>query len=83
MGMLAWIVIGVGIGWLLGNRTGGASRQALVMAVAVGLVGGIPGGLAADLVVEGQLDLEWQPSGAVGAALGALLLVFWLRPFSR
>jgi uncharacterized membrane protein YeaQ/YmgE (transglycosylase-associated protein family) len=81
--MLAWLVIGAGIGWLVGSRSNGASRPALVMAVAVGLVGAILGGLAAALLVEGQLDLEWQPSGAVGAALGAFLLLLWLRPFSR
>ena len=83
MRMLAWLVIGAGIGWLLGSESGGASRPALVMAIAVGLVGAILGGLVAALLVEGQLDLEWQPSGAMGAALGALLLLLWLRPFSQ
>jgi uncharacterized membrane protein YeaQ/YmgE (transglycosylase-associated protein family) len=81
--MLAWLVIGASIGWALGSRNGRSLRPETVLAVALGLVGAILGGLAADLVVEGQLDLEWQPSGAVGAALGTLLLLLWLRPFSR
>ena len=83
MGMVAWLVMGVGIGWLLGRRSGRPSSTERVMAVACGVVGAILGGLVAEFLIEGQLDLEWQPSGVVGAALGALGVLIWVRPFSR
>ncbi len=79
MGMVAWLVVGAGMGWLLASRQEGISRPETVMAVAVGVVGALLGGLAAGFVVEGQVDLDWQPSGLVGAALGALLVLLWLR----
>lgn len=47
------------------------------------MVDAILGGLAAGFVVEGQLDLEWHPGGLVGAALGALLVLLWLRLDTR
>jgi uncharacterized membrane protein YeaQ/YmgE (transglycosylase-associated protein family) len=53
------------------------------MAVAVGVVGALLGGLAAGVVVDGALDLEWQPSGLVGAAIGALLALLSLRLDTR
>jgi uncharacterized membrane protein YeaQ/YmgE (transglycosylase-associated protein family) len=83
MGMVAWLVIGVGIGWLLGNRNGRPSSSEMVMAVACGVVGAILGGLAAGFLIEGHLDLEWQPGGVIGAALGALSVLVWVRRFSR
>ena len=81
--MVAWLVIGVGLGWLLGRRNGRSSSTEMVMAIACGVVGAILGGLAAGFLAEGQLDLEWQPGGLVGAALGALGVLVWVRPFSR
>ena len=83
MGMVAWLVMGVSIGWLLGRRNGRSSSTEMVKAVAYGVVGAILGGLAAGFVVEGQFDLEWQPGGLVGAALGALVVLVRVRPFSR
>jgi uncharacterized membrane protein YeaQ/YmgE (transglycosylase-associated protein family) len=83
VGMVAWLVIGVGVGWLLGRRNGKSSSTEMVMAVAYGVVGAILGGLAAGFAVEGQFDLEWQPGGVVGAALGALVVLVWVRPWSR
>ena len=81
--MVAWLVIGVGVGWLLGRRNGKSSSTEMVMAVAYGVVGAILGGLAAGFAVEGQVDLEWQPGGVVSAALGALVVLVWVRPWSR
>jgi uncharacterized membrane protein YeaQ/YmgE (transglycosylase-associated protein family) len=83
VGMVAWLVIGVGVGWLLGSRHGRSTSTGMIMAIACGVIGAILGGLAAGFVVEGQFDLEWQPSGVVGAVIGALVLLRWLRPSSR
>lgn len=83
MGMVAWLGIGAGIGWLLRRRNGTSSPAETVMAVAIGVVGAIVGGLAGGAVVDGQVHLEWQPGGVVGAAVGALLLVLRVRRFSR
>ncbi len=81
--MVAWLVIGAGIGWLMRSRNGKSSPSETVMAVAIGVVGAILGGLAGGAVLDGQFDLEWQPGGMVGAAVGALLLVLRLRRSSR
>ena len=83
MGMVAWLIIGAGMGWLLASRDRRVSQPETVMAVAVGVVGALLGGLAAGFVIEGQVDLDWQPSGLVGAALGALLVQLWLRLDTR
>ena len=81
--MVAWLVIGTGVGWLVGARNARTSRSETVMAIACGVVGAILGGLVTGFVAEGQLDLDWQPSGGIGAALGALVVLLWLCPFSR
>jgi uncharacterized membrane protein YeaQ/YmgE (transglycosylase-associated protein family) len=74
MGMVAWLIIGVSVGWLLGIRRDGPQRLHTVMAMGSGVIGGIVGGLVAGFVAEGQFDLEWQPSGIVGAALGVAVI---------
>jgi uncharacterized membrane protein YeaQ/YmgE (transglycosylase-associated protein family) len=68
MGMVAWLIIGASVGWLLGFRRDAPLRLHAVMAMGSGVIGGIVGGLVAGLVAEGQFDLEWQPSGIMGAA---------------
>jgi uncharacterized membrane protein YeaQ/YmgE (transglycosylase-associated protein family) len=83
VGMVAWLVIGTGIGWLMGSRNAQTSRLDPAMAIPCGVVGAILGGLVTGFVAEGQLDLEWQPSGGIGAAVGALVVLLWLCPFSR
>jgi uncharacterized membrane protein YeaQ/YmgE (transglycosylase-associated protein family) len=83
VGMVAWLVIGTGVGWLVVTRNERTSQSETVMAVACAVVGAILGGLVAGFVTEGQLDLEWQASGAIGAGLGALVALLWLCSFSR
>jgi hypothetical protein len=74
MGMVAWLIIGASVGWLLGIRRDAPLRLQTVMAMGSGVIGGIVGGLVAGFVAEGQFDLDWQPSGIVGAALGVAVI---------
>jgi MFS family permease len=74
MAMIAWLIIGASVGWLLGIRRDAPLRLQTVMAMGGGVIGGVVGGLVAGFVAEGQFDLEWQPSGIVGAALGVAVI---------
>jgi hypothetical protein len=74
MGMVTWLIIGASVGWLLGIRRDAPLRLHTVMAIGSRVIGGIVGGLVAGFVAEGQFDLEWQPSGIVGAALGVAVI---------
>ena len=83
MGMVAWLIAGAGIGWLLANRSRSRDGSVTVIGIAGGVIGAIVGGLITELVREGQVDLEWELSGVVGAAIGATVSVLWLRSVVR
>lgn len=79
MGMLAWLVIGVSIGWLRESLRLATTPAQATFAIGVSVLGALVGGLVAGMISEGQLDLEWQTGGAVGGAVGVVFLPVWLR----
>jgi uncharacterized membrane protein YeaQ/YmgE (transglycosylase-associated protein family) len=75
MAILGWIVFGLVVGVIARFLMPGNQSMGLVMTTLLGVAGAFVGGYIGSLVSGGNLDLA-QPSGWIGAVLGALLLLF-------
>jgi uncharacterized membrane protein YeaQ/YmgE (transglycosylase-associated protein family) len=84
MGIIAWIVLGLGSGLLANMLIPGRRSQGLVLTCVIGIVGALGGGWAATRIfhihtLNGFFNLSTWITAIVGAAV--LLLIFHL--FSR
>jgi uncharacterized membrane protein YeaQ/YmgE (transglycosylase-associated protein family) len=83
--IIVWIIIGSIAGFLAGLVFRGRGYGAVGNLV-IGLLGAIIGGFLLDLLnvqLGGRLTLVFTATDLLGAFLGALLLLFLLRVFSR
>jgi uncharacterized membrane protein YeaQ/YmgE (transglycosylase-associated protein family) len=84
MGIIAWIVLGLGSGLLANMLIPGRRSQGLILTCVIGIVGALGGGWAATRIfhihsLNGFFNLSTWITAIVGAAV--LLLIFHL--FSR
>ena len=84
MGIIAWIVLGLGSGLLANMLIPGRRAQGLILTCVIGIVGALAGGWAATRIfhihsLNGFFNLSTWITAIVGAAV--LLLIFHL--FSR
>ena len=84
MGIIAWIVLGLGAGLLANMLIPGRRSQGLILTCVIGIVGALGGGWAATRIfhihsLNGFFNLSTWITAIVGAAV--LLLIFHL--FSR
>jgi uncharacterized membrane protein YeaQ/YmgE (transglycosylase-associated protein family) len=84
MGIIAWIVLGLGSGLLANMLIPGRRSEGLVLTCVIGIVGALGGGWAATRIfhihsLNGFFNLSTWITAIVGAAV--LLLIFHL--FSR
>ena len=81
MGIIAWIVLGLGAGLLANMLVGGGRSQGLILTCVIGVVGALGGGWAAMKLfhihtLHGFFNLSTWLTAIVGAAV--LLLIFHL-----
>lgn len=81
MGIIAWIVLGLGAGLLANLLIPGRRSQGLILTCVIGIVGALGGGWAATRIfhihsLKGFFNLSTWLTAIVGAAI--LLLVFHL-----
>ncbi len=81
MGIIAWIVLGLGSGLLANMLIPGRRSQGLILTCVIGVVGALAGGWAASRLfhvhtLNGFFNLSTWLTGIVGAAV--LLLIFHL-----
>lgn len=82
--IIAIIVIGVSAGWLASLIYGKANDLSWAEMMIIGLLGSVTGGLLIN-AIQGN-GLEFQITGMIGAAAGALVVLpifVWLRGMSR
>src|SRR5262245_42284891 len=75
MAVLGWIVFGLVVGVIARFLMPGSQSMGFVMTTLLGIAGAFVGGYIGSLVSGGSLDMA-QPSGWIGAVLGAILLLF-------
>jgi uncharacterized membrane protein YeaQ/YmgE (transglycosylase-associated protein family) len=75
MAILGWIIFGLVVGVIARFLMPGNQSMGLVMTTLLGVAGAFIGGYIGSLLSGGSLDMA-QPSGWIGAVLGALLLLF-------
>jgi len=71
--ILAIIVAGMFVGWIVQLLLGRSNRQVdWTMAIVAGVVGSFLGGLIASLIAGDGFDIR--PSGVIGSFVGALII---------
>jgi uncharacterized membrane protein YeaQ/YmgE (transglycosylase-associated protein family) len=75
MAILGWIIFGLVVGVIARFLMPGNQSMGLIMTTLLGVAGAFIGGYIGSLLSGGSLDMA-QPSGWIGAVLGALLLLF-------
>ena len=78
MSIIIWLIVGGVIGWLASLLAGTDARMGIFMNVIVGVVGAFLGGLIAQAVGFGPLNVL-SFAGFVFALLGALILLGIVR----
>ena len=78
MSIIVWLIVGGVIGWLASLLAGTDARMGIFMNVIVGVVGAFLGGLIAQAVGFGPLNVL-SFAGFVFALLGALILLGIVR----
>lgn len=82
MYILLWILFGGLIGWLASVLTKGNYRMGFFANVVVGLVGAVIGGVIADLLGLGGINMfTW--AGTLFSLLGAVILLTLINLFNR
>lgn len=80
--ILAVIVFGMAIGWIVQLALGRTSRQVdWTMAFVAGLGGSFVGGLLASLIAGDGLALK--PSGLIGSLVGALIITLAWQAYNK
>jgi uncharacterized membrane protein YeaQ/YmgE (transglycosylase-associated protein family) len=74
MGLCSWIVFGFFAGLLARAITPGEHRMGFIRTTLLGVVGSFVGGLLGALI-SGRDFMIVQPSGFIGAVLGAVVLL--------
>lgn len=74
MGLCGWIVLGFVAGLLARAIMPGPQRMGFIRTTVLGIAGSFVGGLLAALL-RGHDPLVIEPSGFIGATIGALLLL--------
>ncbi|MFK8023526.1 MAG: GlsB/YeaQ/YmgE family stress response membrane protein [Ilumatobacter sp.] len=80
--ILAIIVFGMGVGWLVQIALGRSSRQVdWTMALVAGLGGSLLGGLLGSLIAGDGLALK--PSGLIGSFVGAVIITLGWQAYNK
>ena len=74
MGLFGWIVFGFLVGVLARAITPGEHRMGFIRTTLLGVVGSFVGGLLGALI-SGRDMMVVEPSGFIGAVLGAVVLL--------
>ena len=75
MGLLAFIIFGLVIGFIARALMPGRQSMGLVATALLGMAGSFVGGLIGSLIYGGQL-FELHSAGLIGSVVGALLVMF-------
>lgn len=75
MGLVSWIVFGTLIGWIATLVVGLDEQYGCFFNIALGMIGGILGGIVSTLILEGRVDLGWQPQRVLWSMVGAIIVV--------
>jgi uncharacterized membrane protein YeaQ/YmgE (transglycosylase-associated protein family) len=82
MAIIGWIVFGLVVGALARLLMPGDQPMGIILTMLLGIAGSFVGGYIGSLVSGGGFDVA-QPSGWIGAILGALLLLFLYGMFAK
>ncbi|HME90253.1 MAG TPA: GlsB/YeaQ/YmgE family stress response membrane protein [Myxococcaceae bacterium] len=74
MGLCGWIVFGFLVGLLARAVMPGPQRMGFLRTTLLGIVGSFVGGLLG-AVISGRDPLVFQPSGFIGATIGAIIIL--------
>jgi len=74
MGLCGWVVLGFLAGLVARALMPGRQQMGLIATTLLGVAGAFAGGFVADLIHGGPM-FRLQPTGFIGAVLGALLLL--------
>ncbi len=75
MGIIGWIVFGLIVGAIARFLMPGQQPMGCVLTTLLGIAGAFVGGYIGTMIAGKPIDLA-EPSGWIGAVLGALLLLF-------
>jgi len=82
MGILGWIVFGLIVGAIARLLMPGSQPMGCLLTIAIGIAGSFVGGYIGTLLAGRPIEMA-EPSGWIGAILGALLLLFLYGLASR
>jgi len=80
MGILGWIIFGLVVGALAKLIMPGKDPGGIFVTIILGIVGALIGGFLGRLI---GLYKEGEPAGFIGALVGAIILLWLYRRFSR
>ncbi len=75
MGIIAWIVFGFVVGLIARAIVPGRQAMGFVMTTLLGIAGSLIGGIIASALSGGGSASGFQPSGFIGAIVGAIVLL--------
>lgn len=82
MGIIGWLIIGAVAGWIASMVTGNNREMGAFKNIAVGVIGGVLGGLIMNMV--GGIGITgFNLWSLVVACIGAIILLFIVNAFSR
>jgi uncharacterized membrane protein YeaQ/YmgE (transglycosylase-associated protein family) len=82
MGVIGWIVFGLIVGAIARLLMPGRQSMGLIMTILLGVAGSFVGGFIGTALSGEDMDMA-NPSGWIGAVLGALLLLFLYGMMAR
>ncbi len=75
MGIIAWIVFGFVVGLIARAVVPGRQSMGFVMTTLLGIAGSLIGGVVAAALTGGGSAARFEPSGFIGAIIGAIVLL--------
>jgi len=82
MGLCGWIVFGFFAGLLARAVTPGDQKMGFIATTLLGIAGSFAGGMLAALISH-ESPMVLQPTGIIGAVIGAILLLVLGRALTR
>ncbi len=82
MGVIGWIFFGLIVGALARLLMPGRQPMGIILTILLGIAGSFVGGFIGTALSGGEMSLA-NPSGWIGAILGALLLLFLYGMMAR